>query len=535
MIILSAVALALLLPAVWVAGRRAEEDGEAAKGGSWFLHGVWLLVALKLAILLHLVMSGYVTQWPDDGVRFVMTTYFEQEMRLGPGDHIWPGGPFMLGGLAMRLADDPVVAIRWLAIGFAALSVLSMAWLTREATGSSAAALASAGFITVLPMHTELSNGTMTEVPMATFMTLAMAAYIRGIRLVPEFRRDGWTMLLLSGFCATAASSYRYEGWIFMAALFAVAWAGFVYQWWRKGRVAAQPLVAPLISMTALALSFPLAWAIDSWRVHGHPLYFFRAQTAMNTVGVEGSLYQRLMLFPRSIDLQIHHLLGLLIAGMAICMIFLVRRVDLLRYTALALIYCGMVMGMVAVKGTGVSMERYSISLIVALAPMIGIPVGEGLRMAVARQYSLGMRVVTASASGIAAICVVLFGIRSFRETLDYQRWGYRTESFLAGALLQQEFSHPHLLPGIAHGGRVILWQTRADEGLAHLYHLPLLSGHYPDRIMIHIGDWIAQESASEANLTILRFGNEGNFQPEDMDLVLSAGTLQVFHRPPRQ
>ncbi|MCC6545998.1 phospholipid carrier-dependent glycosyltransferase [Candidatus Sumerlaeota bacterium] len=523
-----------------IVNMRAAATDAPEEGPRWlsrlsrhFPHAIWALAVLKIGLMLTASMSGYVTQWQDDACRFMMTTDFMSDFKLGPQDHIWPGGPFMLGALAMKLANDPVTAIRWLAITFSAMSVLAMGWLVRRITGSAFGAVLAVAVIAVLPMHTWLAGGAMTEVPMACFLLLSLACFFRARRF--EFqsgepndffaRRVPWWNAA-AGLCATGAASYRYEGWMFILALLAVAWCSALLKV-GKGRAH----LAGAVALTASSLLFPVLWIIDSWRVLGSPTAFFRSQVGMNTVGVSDPLWDRLMLFPIGMNNQIKALWGLILSGIVCAAIRWRGRREQAAFAAIVLLYFAILVAMVVVKGMGVSLERYVISIIVVAIPFIGIAAGEAMTT-----FELAGNRIARLAIGVyavAAFSILLFVLASVSEINRYKWWGFRNETFVAGSLLQQEFHEAQLLPGIAKGGRVVVQQFDHEEGLAHHWQIALMAGNYPSRVLFTDQEILEEKIALEPDLTVMQFHGDDGKQFPDMKKVMELGTLKVFHRFP--
>lgn len=527
---------AVLCVCLSVHAQRGEQDtvagshpARSTRHPALFFHGLWFLALLKLAFLLQATMSGYVTQWPDDACRFLMTTDFVREMKLGPPDHIWPGGPFMLGGVAMRFSDDWVFAVRWLAIAFSAASVLATGWLTREVSGSAAGGLCSALIIAVLPMHTWLGNGAMTEVPFSFFLTASLACALTAVRLVASGSRWTGPLILVTGFLTTVACSYRYEGWMFLVGLAAVSWGVALYRRIRSLPALYPRIVGWLAVATMLALLFPVAWSLDSWRVNGSPLAFFKSQTAMNTVGVSEPLSDRLILFPIGMNNQIKALWGLILGGVVCSLILSRRRPHLSFFTGVVASYFAILAATVATKGMGVSLERYVMSLIVLAVPFAGIAVG--VLEESWRSNGRGRLPVCVPGLAATALTLLLFTVISARDITNYKWWGYQNESFVAGALMQQEFHEPQLLPGLARGGRVMIWQWN-DKGWGHHWHIPLMAGH-ADRTFLHEGQAFPEARRDEPDLTILLFNGGEPELPRGFRNVAEMGTLKVYHRFP--
>lgn len=526
-----------------IAGCVRPDEGEAAIDNKppprWSIHLIWLAVFLKLGLVLQAVQAGYVTQWPDDGVRYLMSLGYVDRFAWGPGDHVWPGGPFILNGFVMKLTGGGMNALRWLMVVYTAGSVLATAWTIREATGSAFGAIAGAFLISALPMHTWLSTGAMTEVPFSLFLVLALACVMAGWRSLPTSRVRGWILVLLGAFSATLASSFRYEGWMFIASTGAICGAHLVirlvYRYTRKSNPESEDTQAItwkeelllLVVAGVVCMFYPVAWMIDSWRGQGHPMAFFQNQVSMNTVGVEEPLVDKLLLYPRAMHQQIGHIWGIAIGGVLSALI-LCRRFRLLRFLVAGCVGYFLILVIVSAdKGVGVSMERYVISVLAVTFLAAGAGYAS---LGVLWNRSAGpWRILPAITAVLLAGSLAGYAGRSISTIERYKHWGYTNESFVAGFLLQQEFHEPKLLPGLARGGRVVVWEA-SGIGDSHHLQIPMMAGKR-GRVDIYSGTTLRDKYRDEPNLTILQFNGDSSSIPGDFTEVAEIGTLKVYHR----
>ncbi|MEQ8820572.1 MAG: hypothetical protein RLY93_10020 [Sumerlaeia bacterium] len=517
---------------------------EMTRWSRWAIALIGGAVAFKFAFIVQSIWQGYVTMWPDEGARLLMNHAFDQDISdaLSTNDRVWPVGSHLVSAAAMRMGDDNNAIMHWLASAYAVLSVLSAAWLGREVTGRDSSAVFCAWFVAILPMHSWLSTGAMTEMPTTAFLCLSLACALHGWRRAGEGRRGGPVFLAGAGLFATLASGFRYEGWIWIAAFGALS--GLHWLWRTFGARALpawlqpkQPNPMRSYSVVfwvagALALAFPVYWMIDSLLHFGHPLAFFKNQTGTHTVGAEWTFWQRLQIFRLPAHAQIGSLWGLFLAGIPIALIRGSRRPLTLFGSLAILAYIGLMIVVTALQSIPSSLERYVISLLVLASPIasMAVAVGEDAVLATlaSRRPTLALRSAGWIASALVLWTLITFGARSAGEAGRYKWWGYDTASFAVGHFLAQEFREPQHLPNLGRGGDVVL--HKADHNFAHWWHIALMAGHL-DRIRLQGGPDLEERWAQDESITVVRIGDGLSTPPAHLAPVVDFQTVVIYHQ----
>lgn len=361
-----------------------------------------------------------------------------------------------------------------------------------------------------------------------------------------EGRGRAGPLMIAAGVMITGAASYRYEGWMFLAVFGPMVvlhhlwfhWGGRVLPFaLSPGRgVAGGPTWTRhglwLAGACALALLFPAAWMASSWRALGSPLAFFSAQTGMNTVAIDGSLLERALHYPRGMHAQMGSLWGLAGAGLLVALLWVRRRPSALFTSFLVLAYIGIMVLLCVAKGTGVSTERYVLSMIVLLFPLVALVFAPLVELAARREAPPAPRLA-------AAVGLLLVGFSTAGHCMQaagminrYKHWGYPNESFMMGSLLQQEFHEPQFLPGLAGGGRVIIWNP--DMKLVnHLNHLALMVGK-PHRVILHDIPEYPHQYSNEPGRTLIIFHDDPatttTVADHDLRKIGQFGRATIFH-----
>ncbi len=499
----------------------------------WAPHALWVLGFLKLGLIFQAVSNGYVTAWEDDGARFRIAHDLQFKPGIGTLDHVWPGGALLLPSYAMRLAENDLAALHWQAWFFAVASVFVVAWLAWEVSERWIAALLAGFLAAVLPMHTWLSPHAMPTVPMTAFLCAATAFGLRGWKRLRDGGPNGEAYWLAAGACLTLAASYRYEGWMYIAGFGAAAGGHWAWRLYRARTFKRLDTAGPtlryhftlLLFAGGVAMIFPAFWALDSWMVHGNPLAFLSNQVQLNTVGSRGSLASRLTLFPLTMDTQIQMLWGVVLAGTVAMALALRRRPAATFYLLVFVAYFVILAGMVAWKGAGLSPQRYALSLTVLAFPFAGFVFAQ-LADPPHGSWSRGLRWVAAAAG---VYTVGAFALQSVRDTTRIVRFGYLTESFIAGEMIRQEMQQPQILPTINRGGPILLWAPEPEA--AALSHVQLMTGH-PDRLHISTSEHFPWEFAEEENLILFRFMGRGEDIPDHLEPVGALGRMEVYTAP---
>ncbi len=487
--------------------------------------GVWAAVAICLIFKLSAVQSGYVTLWPDDGSRTLISQYFVENHVFALEDHIWPSGPFLLTKIVAVLTGDVVSAIRIVASVFSVCLVLGVGVLCREIYTCSLAGWFACLVVAMLPMTTWLGTGAMSEVGAVTWMILAAAAFLAALR------KNSVLLLTLAGVSAALSSAWRYEGWMFVAALIGFYLVLYLLNRNKKAEGPTQDRIFSSIGAVLLfftSLSFSFLWMLDSLRVLGSPFGFFSDQTAMNTKGVEGSLFEKLTLLPSELAAQLGGLNPLLMIGLIVFIVYASKRKQARIFLILFLIYATVYLFMVTWKGVGVSIERYVYTIIPFVVILMG-SVMLPLELSIVRKSRVlkGFSIAGLVCSGLIVLAFGRFGFMQIQRNHENEK-GFRDDSFLAAALLQQAVrggSGLIQLEGVQDRS-ILLWES-GDAGVEHLQHVPLVSGR-PALFRFHEGSNVEEVLSMEGLRYIFHFG-KGGAELESFETILSSDSLTVY------
>lgn len=227
----------------------------------------WLLPALLLARLglqAALLRAGFQALTADDFGRVVQAAnwaaHWTDLSRLDPGG-VWLPLYTLLHGLALKLYPDLALTPRLVTLLFGLLSLPLMAALTRELTGSRAAALLSAFLLAVNPAHLWLGAAPLSEMP---YFTLLLAALLG---LARYWRDQRASPLLAAAACLALANGLRFEGWV-VSLLFGLLLLG------RLARPGGEARPGLLLAAALLPWAIPALWAAAAWLQDGSPLAF---------------------------------------------------------------------------------------------------------------------------------------------------------------------------------------------------------------------------------------------------------------------
>jgi hypothetical protein len=292
-----------------------------------------------------------------------------------------------------------------------------------------------------------------------------------------------------------------------------------------------------------VAMSFPIAWMISSKLIEGSYLGFFSNQVSMNTENLEGSAMSRYRFFIDGMQYQVGALWGWFIGGLICAGVAIWKRPALAGPIVLLPFYVFILMTVVAVKGSGVSQERYTLSVIAALAPFAGWVFAEFTRALTQWHGRPAGDVPTSTdrspkkakllaAMGVVGLLIAASTTYHFVRECSYHhrhfpKWGYYTESMVSGYLLAQELQQPQLLPGLAKEGQVVIWRPDfpTDD---HILQQAMMSGwtwryfHLQER---EFPEWLAQE-----NTTVVRFGEPIAEPPARFVPVVTFPWMTIYH-----
>lgn len=490
------------------------------------LGGIWAAAAFRMACGAVALRLGYVTIWPDDGVRFLMAKWWLTNFAFGPGDHIWLGGPFIINSLFMRFFEDSATATIWMALFFSAGGVVLGGILLRAVTGNASAAVAGALCAAAIPMGTWNGLGAMTELPMnfCVFACLILA-------VMALHRREGWragALLVASGFFASLVSSFRYEGWIFVLIWNGLAWLGWGIAWWRGVRTVS---VWWLLGASFMSGFYPLCWMAENWHAHGDPLYFLKISSSLNREGMSTGIRWRLQLYPHWMILHLRSMSGLAFVALFGGLLFPRRLPGLFLAHLVVLLFILAQIAMATFHGIGVQPDRYSLNCALPAAVLSGTVFFLAIRL-----WRVGgwWRHGGGGLFGAMALLLAAYVVQTANGLHRYIWYGYRNEAFVAGSLLAQELRNPQLLPGLAKGGRILVWSpeqgtfgdpSRFHQGPASTYHLLLMTVD-SERILLSYANEFPAELADEPHLSVIQFTDLENTPP---DRFVPAGGVGVW------
>ncbi len=229
------------------------------------------LLLARLGLQAALLRAGFQALTADDFGRVVQAANWAASSAANPAalPRLEAGGVWLplynvLYGLALRVYPDLLLTPRAVTLALGLLSILLMALLARELTGSRRLALLSAFLLAVNPAHLWLSAAPLSEMPYFTLLMgclLGLARYLRGGRALP---------LLTSAACLALANGFRFEGWV-IALLYSL------FLLWRLARPASgAPSSGPALLLGAALLpwTIPALWAGAAWLQSGSPLAF---------------------------------------------------------------------------------------------------------------------------------------------------------------------------------------------------------------------------------------------------------------------
>ncbi len=274
---------------------------------------------------------------------------------------VWAPFHFYFTAFAIVIFEDRVLGPMYLTALFGALTAFPIYRFTQLVFNSKVAVLCSVFFV-FSPLVFRNSLQPLAGVPYAFFAAMSMWLLAESLS---EKSTKPVIPLLFSGLMITIAAGMRYEAWLLIAVFSLVI---FLYRKWK---------LLPVFWSTAMI--FPLLWMVGNYIQHGNILYSVDYATYFNTVraGVNEELssltqLKRLVFFPQSLALLLPFGLAVPLFGM---FFYKAIKEKISKNTLIWAVPFFIVLGVYifkAFEGTLLLKQRFSISLLLLLVPIIG-------------------------------------------------------------------------------------------------------------------------------------------------------------------
>lgn len=270
----------------------------------------WLF---RLAELFALASTGLDYWIGDDALRWAKAARWWSDPYLVRLDEDWLAGGYVLHGLAMEIAGDPLVGSKLLAallavLPLAGLFVFAQAIFERRAVSCACVIVAAPWWIHVL-----LSSGTMTGMPTTGLMLGGSGLLIFAAREAGTSRRV-W-LVAGAALLFAAATALHFASWLQLAAVIACLGVHAVTRPPDRRREALCEWLGFIVSSTP----FCVAFLLYAWVETGRPLGLFEglaAQTTYKLGGADATWLEIGALYPHALVYSIRAFLPLLAFGL---------------------------------------------------------------------------------------------------------------------------------------------------------------------------------------------------------------------------
>jgi len=357
---------------------------------------VWTVFAVYLAVRIWVYVAS------DNGIdhhhnafdRPLFVEQWLQEGRVVP-DPAYPPVHFYLLALLRVFSAEMVHAPRLLSLFCALLTFWPLFSLTRRLFGEAAGWWTGLAFA-FFPLAARTAVISLEVAPYLLFVALACERLSKGW----EGKRDDRRALLWGAFWLTVACATRFEGWLLLPPVVAIAL-------WRNRRSG--------LPVGAIGCLFPIVWLIFQWRMKGDPFHFLQVSGGISRHHMAAlSLPARLLGWPRILFFSMGPLAALAAAE------GLIQALRRRRGGWLALLFgvsLPVFMLRTALGTFGLNETKYAAALGLLLLPFAGLSLATLIeRLGPRRRLTV---VVLFSAIGAAAIYQIHMENRAFLARPD--------------------------------------------------------------------------------------------------------------------
>ncbi|MBI1293088.1 hypothetical protein GC173_17915 [bacterium] len=263
---------------------------------------LWLVIA-KAVLMLIASFSELRSLFFDEAIRYTMTYGWLQKPYFAPGDHLWLGGFFAIGGVWLKIFGFSPSAAKAMAVFFALIAVPANYSFARRLTGSIPLGVLGALLVNVSHVHTWLSMSFMADIVGISFLSLGFAWFLAG------YQDEKRWLMLLGALSIGLSCSQRYESWLVVGGFSLIM--GLMV-------LARRFSLLNAVLCGALAWSYIAAWLLSGWLRSGNPFLFLETAKTANEQ-VAGNPFVAMAGFCHGADPWIY---PLALAGMALGLIF---------------------------------------------------------------------------------------------------------------------------------------------------------------------------------------------------------------------
>jgi hypothetical protein len=426
--------------------------------------GAW---AWRLACLFLLVSLGFHYSIPDDASRFYLSWGWYKQPYLITWDGIWQGGTFYVNGLAMHLIQDPLAAVRCVAVLFNLLALLGVFLFTEGIYRDHGHSILTVLFAAPWWIGVLLGTGTMPEMPLIASLLGGAGLFLIGLSAGPRSRLLAWWAAAL---CFAVATSFHMVAWMVLAPILLVLLA---YAWTSRRNGGAFRLTTWLW-FAAVSVSYCVVWLIGCWMKFGSPIDAIErnAQSLVHDSGIT-LLSARIAAYPLALWHDLWPLLPLVLFGIVWGA---VRAGSDRGRVRAVLTTIGLGLGVLVASAAAANPDGHPYTTVavfgMALLPIAVCPLVSLLSST--RAYKRWQRV--GAVTVVALVAVFWAWDNQARAMRSLQAaGGPDTDAMAVGELLRSEMHAPHLLELGAAAPPVRVWTDSHNKDLAIFYACGLL------------------------------------------------------------
>lgn len=260
------------------AGKNSDVHEEKTGSNLW-LAGIVLVLFVKVLFGYILLIKDQGFLSGDDYARMDYIANWARDPYFSHGGNVWPSGHFWVLGFFVRyFSNDVELVVRLSSMISGLLCLVFMGLLTRRLTGKNPAAFFAVLIFASFPLHTWMSVSALVDIHF--WMFLLSGAWLFSTYAMKKHRKNPW-LLIGACFMLGAASSLRYEAWIFNLFFFILL----VILQMKENEFHWSIKKLFLISICGIFLFwFPVAWMLDCYFRTGSFLEFLKNNTGLINV-----------------------------------------------------------------------------------------------------------------------------------------------------------------------------------------------------------------------------------------------------------
>jgi len=235
-----------------------------------FFTGILFFFFVSIAIHVFLLFDGFYGISADESGRIHDTI---QWLSTGKSmSDVWLPGYRIVLGFALKVYYNLFVTPRILSFIFSILTFFGTVWFAHELFKDRRTTLITAALISVFPQKVILGVVPLTEI---LFISLIVFACVFTVSWISK---ESFSSLIFASIFFAAASTFRYEGWIFSAIFFLL-----IVLFYYKNFSASRWGIIVLLIVGCIIASFPVYWMIDNMHNYHNPFYFTRSEKSLQS------------------------------------------------------------------------------------------------------------------------------------------------------------------------------------------------------------------------------------------------------------